>query len=212
MLRTAARGSSIVAVVLSVVIAGCTTTRPSRFYTLSVPSELQDSTTAVQTAYGAIGLGPVSIPQYLDRPQIVTRDGPNRFGIAEFDRWGGALRDNLSRTLAEDLTRLIPSARISTHPWRRATPVDLQIPVDVIQFDGALGKEIVFTAQWQILSADGSTQLLSRRSSFSEKIGGSSYEDMVAAQSRAVADLAREIANALKTVKRETPAHQGRVD
>lgn len=208
MLRPTSRTIPLVAVLLSALIAGCSTTKPSRFYTLSSPSELGvGATTTMQTEYGAIGLGPVSIPQYLDRPQIVTIEGPNRYELAEFDRWGGALRDNLSRTLAEDLTRLIPSARISTHPWRRATPVDYQIPIDVIRFDGALGKEVVFIAQWQVLSANGSTQLLSRRSSFTEAVNGTSYDDMVAAQSRTVADLAREIASALKTVKRETPEH-----
>lgn len=203
MLEKASRTIPLVAVLVAALLTGCSTTKPSRFYTLSIPSELDTGTTTMQTEYGAIGLGPVSIPQYLDRPQIVTRDGPNRFEIAEFDRWAGALKDNLSRTLAEDLTRLIPSARISTHPWRRATPVDFQIPVDVVRMDGELGKEVVLIAQWQILSADGSTQLLSRRSSFSEAVAGQGYEEMVAAQSRAVAALAREIADALKTVKTE---------
>ena len=204
MLRPTSRRIPFVAVVLSALVAGCSTTKPSRFYTLNIPSELgTGATTTMQTEYGTIGLGPVSIPQYIDRPQIVTTEGPNRYEIAEFDRWGGVLRDDLSRTLAEDLTRLIPSARIATHPWRRATPVDYQVPIDVIRFDGALDKEVIFIAQWQVLSADGNTQLLSRRSSFTEAVNGTSYDDLVAAQSRAVADLAKEIAGALGNLKKK---------
>lgn len=203
MLQTRIGTIPLVAVVLAALIAGCSTTKPSRFYTLSAPSELGTGTTTMQTEYGAIGLGPVSIPQYLDRPQIVTTEGPNRYEFAEFDRWGGTLKDNLSRTLAEDLTRLIPSARISTPPWRRVIPVDFQIPIDVIQFDGVLGEKVIFIAQWQVLSADGGTLLLSKRSSFTEAVSGTSYEDMVAAQSRTVADLAREIAGALENLKKK---------
>ena len=196
------RHALITLVAIALLLSGCGTTRPSRFYTLSPLSEME-STAAVsaQTEYGTIGVGPVNLPQYLDRPQIVTRISPNRFEFAEFDRWGGALKDDFTRTLAENLAHLIPAERVAMHPWRRTTALDYQIPVDVIRFDGEKGKDIILNVEWQILSNDGDTQLLSKRSTFKETVAGTSYEGMVAAQSRAVAALAQEIADALMRVK-----------
>ena len=187
---------------IALLLSGCGTTKPSRFYTLSPLSEPEATApVAAQAEYGTIGVGPVNLPQYLDRPQIVTRISPNRFEFAEFDRWGGALKDDFTRTLAENLAHLIPAERVARHPWRRATAIDYQIPVEVIRFDGAPGKKVILNVEWQILSNDGDTQLLSKRSIFKETVAGTSYDDMVAAQSRAVAGLAQEIADALMRVK-----------
>ncbi len=186
---------------------GCGTTEPSRFYTLSaLPESGPTPVVQAETQQGGIGIGPVSIPQYLDRPQIVTRLGANRFEIAEFDRWGGALQDEFKRALAENLVYLFPGRTVARFPWRRTADTAYQIPVEVIRFDGELGQSVELVAQWQILADDGNRQLFSKRSSFSQPLRGSSYEDLVAAQSRAVADFAREIANELKNMKGDTRA------
>jgi uncharacterized lipoprotein YmbA len=187
---------------IGLLLNACGTTKPSRFYTLSsLPQSESAATVAAQTEYGTIGVGPVSIPQYLERPQIVTRVSPNRFEFAEFDRWGGTLKDDFTRTLAENLTYLIPAERVARHPWRRTVTVEYQIPVEVIRFDGALGRDILLNVEWQILSNGGDTQLHSKRSIFKETVAGSNYDDMVAAQSRAVAELAQEIADTLMRLK-----------
>ena len=188
---------------IALLLSGCGTTKPSRFYTLNPISETESVATASTDAeYGTIGVGPVNLPQYLDRPQIVTRVSPNRFEIAEFDRWGGALKDDFTRTLAENLARLMPAERIATHPWRRAASIDYQIPLEIVRFDGERGKDLVLNVDWQILANGGDTQLISKRSSFEETVAGTSYDDMVAAQSRALGRLAREIAETLKRVSR----------
>jgi uncharacterized lipoprotein YmbA len=194
---------------IALLLSGCGTTKPSRFYTLSPLSETKSTApVSAQTEYGTIGVGPVNLPQYLDRPQIVTRISPNRFEFAEFDRWGGALKDDFARTLAENLVHLIPAERIATHPWRHTTAIDYQIPVEIIRFDGERDKDITLNVEWQILSNEGDTQLLSKRSTFKEAVAGTSYDDMVAAQSRAVAALAREIADALTRMKGEVSRSQ----
>ncbi len=62
---------------------GCTVTPPSRFYILTP----LDSLAAGKKTRGAqntpiIGIGPVELPGYLDRPQIVTRAGGNQLNLA----------------------------------------------------------------------------------------------------------------------------------
>ena len=194
-------------ILAALLAGGCGTTKPSRFYTLSTfaDSELK-SDVAKDMELGVIGIGPIRIAHYLDRPQIVTRIGPNRFEIAEFDRWGGTLQDDFSRALAENLTTIFPGKPIARSPWGRSTVIAYQIPVDVIRFDGELGQGVELVAQWQILSDNGNQQRSSKRTSISQSVVGSTYDDLVAAKSRLVAELAREIAHELKNMKLQTRA------
>ena len=54
----------------------------------------------------AVVVASVRLPQYLERPQIVTRSGDNRLQLAEFDQWGGNLYQDMTRVLAQNLARL----------------------------------------------------------------------------------------------------------
>jgi uncharacterized protein len=81
-----------ISVALLVVLTGCASTPPSRFYTLSaMPKVLPVNLPADLPGDFSLGVGPVNIPQYLDREQIVTRVGENELVLAEFDRLGGDL-------------------------------------------------------------------------------------------------------------------------
>ena len=57
--------------------------------------------------YDVVAVGPVAIPDYLDRPQILTRSGPSELQLAEFERWAGSLEKDVSRVLAENLSTLL---------------------------------------------------------------------------------------------------------
>jgi uncharacterized lipoprotein YmbA len=69
------------------------------------------------------------------------------------------------------------------------------VAVDVLRFDGALSGEVVLGVRWTLLSGDGRRVLVSKVSSIEESVRQPSYESFVIAQSRAVVQLAREIAD-----------------
>jgi uncharacterized lipoprotein YmbA len=101
-------------------IRGYTTTPPARFYVLSaLPGGEAASPVAAAERGLAIGIGPVTFPKYLDRPQIVTSTSPYALNMAEFDRWAEPLESNFVRVLAENLALLIPMARFVVAPWPR---------------------------------------------------------------------------------------------
>src|SRR5262249_61315866 len=94
----------------------------------------------------AAGVGPVSLASYLDRPQIVTRPAADKIDLAEFDQWGEPLRDGVSRVLAEDLARQMPSAKISVFPWRGVEQIRYQVVVNVTRLDGPSGGDLTLRA------------------------------------------------------------------
>lgn len=143
-----------------------------------------------------IGVGPVTVPGYLDRPQIVTRQGSDELNIADFDRWGEPLQESVPRILAEDLSALLQTDRISVFPWSISRPIAYQVVVDIARFDGVDGGAVVLEARWRIVdSAD--KELVLKRATLSEAIGGRGYGAVVGAMSRALGALSRDIATAL---------------
>ena len=115
------------------VLGGCLGgSSPSRFYLLS---PLSASESPVAASGVAIGVGPISLPQYLDRSQIVTRKGENQLHLAEFDRWAESLQKSFTRVLVLNLSTLLSTDRVALHPWNRSTPIDYQVIVDVARCD-----------------------------------------------------------------------------
>jgi uncharacterized lipoprotein YmbA len=148
----------------------------------------------------SIGIGPISIPYYLDRPQIVTRGASNEFTLAEFDRWGEPVGDNLKRALAANLSILLCTKTIAFFPWRGGIPVDYRIEMEVLRFDGSLGGNVSLDAWWMVSGGDGKKILASKRSTLTEAVGGQDYKSLVSAESRALGTLSREIAETIRTL------------
>ena len=177
-------------------LAGCGSSQPTRFYVLSnLPHAAQQPIGGSQDI--AVGVGPVELPDYLDRPQIVTRTGQNELNLAEFDKWGESLKDNANQVLAENIAVLLPSKKVHTYPWKRATTLDSQLVVKITRFDHTEGGDTVLHARWGILSGDGMKELLSRETRYVERPDGLGYAATVAAMNRALAQFSRDAANAI---------------
>jgi uncharacterized lipoprotein YmbA len=188
---------------LLLTLGGCASTPPSKFYMLESISGIPalQGTAALDQPI-SIGLGPVTLPDYIDRPQIVTRTSQNTVQLAEFDRWAESLSSNVSRTLTENLVFLLPHDTVVLYPWPGSTEVTYQVVVDVYRFDGALGEKALLEAQWSVLEKKGKKALLQKRSTFVEPVVDASFATLVSAQSRALGNLSREIALTLQGLGR----------
>ena len=190
-------------------LGGCGSTRPSKFYvlhSLSMEGAEQplDPAGVAGGAGGeyAVGVGPVKIPQYLDRQEIMTRTGPSRVDLAEFDRWAEPLESNVARVLAENLSFLLGTHRVSLFPWAGSTKVDYQVVVDLHRFDGTSEGKTIMAAHWSILEGEKRRVLVTRKSHFAESADRADFESMVSAQSRLLGHLSREIASEITALAR----------
>ena len=204
------RLTAALAAIILVVLGGCMgKSKPARFYTLTSISESKTTLPADNPARNAaIGIGPIKLADYLDQSRIVTRTSDNMIKQAEFDQWSGSIRDNLTNVLAENIGYLLVTDRISIYPWRSYLPIDYQVTVDIVRFDGRPGEAVALIARWSVLDGIGKKVLVMERSDILEKIGTDGYESLVAAQSRALASLSQEIAEAIKTAAHEQQKHK----
>jgi uncharacterized lipoprotein YmbA len=179
--------------------AGCTGKTPqSVYYTLNAA---EDTDVAFQLTAPLkdilIGIGSVKFPDELDRPSIVTRSGQNRLEVNEFHRWGGSLEKNFTRVMVENLSTLMKTDQVMTRPWERYFKPDVRITLDIRQFDGRLGEYAALNLTWMAFEKNKDEPTIARRSNIKEPVTDSSYDALVAAQSRATSRLCQEIAEAL---------------
>lgn len=173
---------------------------PTRFYVLaaSAPSH--------QPAPGSlvVGLGPITMPDYLQYAMLATRPDATQVRYADYDRWAEPLPTLFARALGQDLSALL-GARIVSYPWYRATPLDVVVRVDVASFESDAAGDARLGACWTIL--DASTRTVCRRecSSIVEAVDERGAPARVAALSRAVDELAQRLASAIRSRREASP-------
>ena len=182
--------------VLPLLLAGCGTTQPSKFYILSpVPS----GGPATVTDQGpVVGLGPVTLPKYLDRPQIVQRSGHNQLLLSESHRWAEPLTNNFIRVLAENLSVSTPTKQVALYPWNRSTRIDYQVSVDVMRFDADTSGDAELSAAWTVRETKSGEIIFKGRSTLNQPALAPGYAAIAAGQSRLLAAFAREIAGVIR--------------
>ncbi|OGP75281.1 MAG: hypothetical protein A2W09_06075 [Deltaproteobacteria bacterium RBG_16_50_11] len=189
---------------LLLTVLGCASSPSSRFYVLSpLSGSAPEGKPSASDRCVSIGIGPIEIPDYLDRPQIVTHVTPNEIKLAEFERWAEPFKDSFMRVLAQNLSSLVCTKEISFFPWRREIPMDYRVEMKIIRFDGNPGGKVILETWWRLLSGDGKTMLQSKRSNFSEPVGGGDYKSLVLAHSNALGALSREIAETITTLQKK---------
>jgi uncharacterized lipoprotein YmbA len=172
-------------------LAGCATSPASKFYTLSAVQVVEQSSNAAPVA---IAIDPVTVPELVDRSQIVTKLDTNRVSIDEFARWAEPLKSQIPRVLAADLAQFIPGAIVSTYP-QRVDDNAYRVSVDVQSFDASTNGAVTVAVIWSV-RAPNRRERVSGRSVVHETADGPGYDALVKAHSRALASVASDIAAA----------------
>lgn len=180
-----------------VLFSGCATTGPSKFYTLSsaiIQQEHKDNQNI------SVEVGPVEVPDYLDRPHLVTRSGRNELMISDFHKWAGSLQDDISRVLVESLSAALSTENVYMYPWPQSSSLTYHVKIKINRFEGTPGEQVVLNVYWAIYGKDETTLLMQQASHFYEETGDRSYAAVVAAMSRAVGKLSNEIAVTIRSL------------
>jgi uncharacterized lipoprotein YmbA len=198
MMESGRRRLAILAVLAAgLTLAGCADTPPTRFYTLSPLEDAPGGTPPANLPELTVGVGPVTLPPYLDRPQLVTRAGGNRMVLADFDSWVEPLQGLFTRVLGENLALLLGTDDVLLLPQNRDFALDRQVEVDVTRFDVDNVGNAVLDAKWWVYGRNGDKLLRSGRSTISEPAKADDYTAAAGALSDALGAMSQEIAHAI---------------
>lgn len=193
MRRTPSRSTFLLLAALAAA-AGCAKGPPPDFYVLH--AQANPSLAGVERGV-AVGVGPVELPAHLNRSQIVTRASDYELELSESHQWAEPLKDSVSQVIAVNLSNMLESNRVYVIPRRQRVSLDFQVAIDVARLDGRLGESAVLGARWILYGKSTQEPLLSRVTIVDEPTENASYDALVAAASRTLEVLSREIAEAI---------------
>lgn len=192
MMRTSAIW--MITVCLTAALAACSRSPRVTFYTLEPGAHVES---AAATAVTAVSVGPVTLPEVVDRPQLVVRVAANRVEILETHRWAEPLKGEIPRLIAENLRRLLGSNRVSSYPQHAGVDADYRVLVDIQRFDSSPGEAVTVEAVWSVRRVVGG-EAKTGRSQVREPVDAVGYDPLVAAYGRALLAVSRDLAGAIR--------------
>ena len=165
---------------------------PAKFYTLQTVE--QSSTGKSLPLNVTLAVGPVAIPEAIDRSEIVTRDTGNQISFSEYQRWAGPLEKSIAAVIAQNIGTLLETERVTPFTRENIFKPTHRVVIRIDRYDSQLAKEFLLKATWSIKNLNGNQRLLIRNSTIREPLASAAYDELVAAQSKALAAMSREIA------------------
>lgn len=187
----------IVLPVLAVVLAtGCSLLAPepdrSRFFVLA--ADVGAPTPAPGERELMIGVGPITIPGYLDRNEMATRLSSEELRYSTLQRWAEPLGEGIERVMAENLIGLLPDDLVLRFPWLVTAPVDYQVQLGVRRFEADEQGNAQLAVRWTIREPRTGRYRVARESVVTEPGSGTDPDVAVRALSRTLLALSRDIA------------------
>jgi uncharacterized lipoprotein YmbA len=184
---------SMLVLLVAGALAACGSSPAPRLYTLD--------SSAPGTAGGprsplAVYVGPVVVPEAVDRPQLVVRSAASEVTVLDGHRWAEPLKVAIGRVLAAKLSRELGTPNVGAYPGAAVAGADYRVQVEVQRFESAPGGAATIEAVWSVRrGAAGAPE--SGRTVVTEPVAGG-YESIPLAHSRALAVLSRDIAAAIR--------------
>jgi uncharacterized protein len=190
----------VAAAAVALLLQGCSFLEPlpdpSRFYVLtSAEAGAPDGRPLPDLS---IGLGPLRLPDYLHRQEIIRRAGLNEVQPWGANRWAGTLDSNASRVLAQNLSADLGTDRVWMYPSFEISHTDYLIDVTVVRFDLDTQNTAFLNARWEVRSNKDKTRTISRETRATHAAASADAGAGVDALSQSLGDLSKDIAAAVR--------------
>lgn len=179
-------------------LTACGKTAPSKFYALQPAAQTPSGSTLSRDV--ALTIGPVAIPGAMERNEIVVYDSGNAVSFSEFHRWAGPLDLSIASVIAQNIGTLLDTERVTPYTRENIFQPSHRVVINVNRYESRLSTAFLLNATWSIKDLEKSKTLLVQSSTISESLTSADYEELVAAQSKALAALSEQIAAAIVEV------------
>jgi uncharacterized lipoprotein YmbA len=188
---------SRVVAALALLCAGCLVgrSREARTFVLD-PLAAREAGSPSAAPASVVGVAKVTVPGWIDRPQVTARGPAGEILTDDFSRWGEPIAKGMQRVLAENLAALLPDRRVVVTPFATGDTIDHRLEVTLVEAARQTDGSVLLDARWDVVGASGEV-LLRRRSSHRASGLAAGAAGAVAGASEALAALSREIAEAV---------------
>lgn len=147
-----------------------------------------------------LGVGPVSLPRYLERPQFVTRVDETEITVNEYARWAGPLPRLIAETIAEDLDLYLAPGDVVIHPWPLRDAPGYAVRVSLLHFEVTNADSAQLVGRWDVADREGTVVIPPRVTTLTSAATAADPKAGAMALSRLVGLLSAEIAGELRSL------------
>lgn len=183
--------TSLTILALLLALSACGTTPGNSYYLLTATDAAAPSGQAP-----SLGIGPIEIPEYLNRNRLVyNRDG-NQLRIANYERWAEPLESGVQRVISLNLAHLLDTENVQAFPWPRSQEPDYSVQITIMSLDAG-DSYAKLVAEWVVLKSGQALVSGRKISQISVQIPGTSvtpeqiapaYSDLLYQLSEVIAD------------------------
>ncbi len=162
-------------------------------------------------------VGPVEIPAYLDRPNLVKRQG-NRLVVSESDRWAEPLDRAIERVLAHRIGQKLCAIRAiafsSALPraldraGSKKGPDTLLLSINCYGFECVEDKRVILEVEWTLARDSGGGVIAQGAKTYQVLLDHKGWTDIITAMERALAHFGNDLALILKAHLESRPEGQ----
>ena len=188
------------AVLLLLSFAGCIGGKSPgvTYYRLMPVDTVTEATTETSQLALSLGVGPITVADYLKKAQIATRVGGSRYEFNDFHRWAGIIEQDIANVLRANFAVMLKTDKVSLFPWRQHFKPDYRVEIDISQFDAALTTDAKLEIQWTVTDSSGKNTLLSGTNSYSKTLESSNYDELISAESALLADFTKDVSDRIR--------------
>jgi len=194
-MRTPGLARLSVVALLALLAAACASSPAPRYYRLAALAE--PAPVPAPAAANPIVVGPFQLAEYLDRPQLVTRDGPNGIAVAGYERWAEPLDANFQSVVATNVGRLTGSDQVLEFPAQAILKSARRVTGRVLRLDVDATGLAVLEVQWGVLDGAGVVTRPGRVSRYEARAPGPDAAGRVAAMNDTVTAFSADVAAAV---------------
>ena len=180
----------VLALAAALALGACASSPPVRYFLLDTPVGLnRDIPGSV-----AVGLGPFRWPEYLDRPQIVTRGPGSELHYDQFNRWAEPLEESFTRSVALNIDSRMEEVIVIIFPSGQLDELDVRVMGRVLRFDADSDGFAVLDVQWILMEKGSDTPSFVRRGHYRGPIAADAgVPGVTAAMSETVAQFSADV-------------------
>lgn len=179
-------------------LASCAAQPPTYYFDLTTQTVAGNQHISDEVT---LGVGPITLPQLLDRPGIVSRHSETGVKVASYHVWAGELEPTFTRVLADNIATDLQHQTVWASPWDNRFRPEYQIRVFVDRFSGELDGDVQLRLSWTLLGDYGQKAISTHRYN-AVVVSDGSYQGYVDALNTLLTEFARQVS---KTLTRELP-------
>tara|TARA_R110002072_G_scaffold84388_7_gene191336 strand:- start:1168 stop:1779 length:612 start_codon:yes stop_codon:yes gene_type:complete len=184
---------------LALLLSGCGSSPANNYYLLTA----HDFPVAAGES-PSVGVGPIVVPEYLNRKSMVYSRAGNSLQVANLDLWAEPLVDGIQRVIVLNLTGLLDTQDVQYFPWHPKRAPQYGVKVNLLQLE-ATDQQVSLAAEWLVYRPDSSETIQRRISKLQSPLpAGTSEAAKVAA---AYSDLLYQLSDVIAASI--TSAHSG---